>query len=65
MKSPDDIWEEIGSLADDEMLHVITKLLSVYDQILKNDPQSVEARNFFQHLDNAVTQTSQCNLNRR
>ncbi len=65
MKSPDDLWEEIGSLADDEMLHVLTKLLSVYDQILKNDPQNEEAARFFQHLDNAVTQTSQCNLNRR
>jgi len=65
MKTPDDIWEDIGSLAEDEPLHVLTKLLTVYDQILKNDPQSVEAVNFFQHLDNAVTQTSQCNLNRR
>ena len=65
MKLPDDIWEEIGSLAEDEMLHVLTKLHSVYDQILKNDPQIREALHFFQHLDNAVTQTSQCNLNRR
>ena len=65
MKSPDDIWEEIGSLADDEPLHVLTKLLTVYDTILKNDPQSKEAINFFRNLDNAVTQTCQCNLNRR
>ncbi|MDH4320566.1 MAG: hypothetical protein OEV73_03615 [Desulfobulbaceae bacterium] len=65
MKSPDDIWEEIGGLADDELLHVITKLLSVYDQMLKNDTQREEAQRFFRHLDNAVTATSQCNLNRR
>ena len=65
MKSPDDIWEEIGSLAEDEPMHVLTKLLTVYDQILRNDPQSTEATNFFKHLDNAVTQTAQCNLNRR
>ena len=65
MKSPDDLWEEIGSLADDESMTVLTKLLSVYDQILTNDPQSEEARRFFQNLDNAVTSTSQCNLNRR
>jgi len=65
MKSPDDLWEEIGSLAEDEPLHVLTKLLSVYALVLQNDPQNEEAKRFFQHLDNAVTQTSQCNLNRR
>ena len=65
MKTVDDIWEDIGSLSDDEMFHVITKLFDIYDNELKQIPTNSEALNFFKNLDNVISQTSQCNSNRR
>ncbi|NOR09858.1 MAG: hypothetical protein GQ541_00025 [Desulfovibrionaceae bacterium] len=65
MKTVDDIWEDIGSLSDDEMFHVITKLFDIYDNELKQNPANSEALNFFKNLDNVISQTSQCNSNRR
>ncbi len=65
MKNTDDIWEDIGSLSDDEMFHVITKLFDIYDNELKQIPTNSEALNFFKNLDNVISQTSQCNSNRR
>ena len=65
MKTADDIWEDIGSLSDDEMFHVITKLFDIYDNELKQNPANSEALNFFKNLDNVISQTSQCNSNRR
>ena len=65
MKTADDIWEDIGSLSDDEMFHVITKLFDIYDNELKQIPTNSEALNFFKNLDNVISQTSQCNSNRR
>ena len=65
MKTTDDIWEDIGSLSDDEMFHVITKLFDIYDNELKQNPANSEALNFFKNLNNVISQTSQCNSNRR
>jgi hypothetical protein len=65
MKTADDIWEDIGSLSDDEMFHVITKLFDIYDNELKQNPANSEALNFFKNLGNVIIQTSQCNSNRR
>ena len=39
MKTADDIWEDIGSLSEDEMFHVITKLFDIYDN--KHPPPEV------------------------
>ena len=60
-----DIWEELGDLQENELFHVITKLFAVYEKKLdsnSNDPESLE---FFKNLDNVVTETCQCNSNRR
>lgn len=65
MKTADDIWEDIGSLSEDEMFHVITKLFDIYDTQLKQNPDNSDALNFFKNLGNVISQTSECNFNRR
>jgi len=63
--NPSDLWEEIGSIDEEELPHVLTKLFISYEELLSRDPESLEAKTFFRHLANAISQTSQCNLNRR
>lgn len=65
MKSPHDIWEELGELPEEEVMHVMTKLFALYDDRLQKNPEDQHALNFFINLDNAISLTSQCNLNRR
>lgn len=65
MKKPLDLWEDIGSLSEEELLHVMTKLFALYETELEKNPNNTESSNFFKNLDNAITQTSQCNSNRR
>ena len=65
MKSPNDIWEELGELPEEEVMHVMTKLFALYDDRLKINPEDQNALSFFINLDNAISLTSQCNLNRR
>ncbi len=65
MKTADDLWEEIGSLAEDEMFHVMTKLFALYETEIQQNPHSATAADFFSKLDAAITQTQECNSNRR
>jgi len=65
METPHEIWEALGELPDEEVLHVITKLFFLYEEELTRNPADPEALNFFMRLGTALTQTSQCNLNRR
>ncbi len=65
MKPLDDIWEDVGSLAEEDLFHVITKLYEVYEGQLKKYPGDQEALNFFKNLSNVIAQVDQCNLNRR
>ena len=65
MKSPDDIWGELGELPGEELMHVLTKLFTLYEDRLKAKPDDQDAINFFRNLDNAIRLTGQCNLNRR
>ncbi len=65
MKTSGDIWEDIGSLSEDEMLHVITKLFACYEEQLSQKPNDAEALNFFNNLANSIDQTTACNSNRR
>jgi hypothetical protein len=60
-----DLWEDIGSLPEDELLHVITSLFAGYEKQLKHRPGDQEALHFFRNLDNAISQSTNCNLNRR
>lgn len=65
MKTPDDIWDDIGSLSEAELFHVMTKLYAIYEAQLKQNPTDEESLNFFKHLDNTISQTAECNSNRR
>lgn len=65
MKSPNDIWADLGELSDEEVIHIMIKLFAIYEEKLKIKPEDREAMNFFRNLDNSISQTSQCNLNRR
>ena len=65
MHSPPEIWADLGELPDEEIIHMMTKLFAIYDEKLQNEPGDKEALNFFRNLDNSISQTGQCNLNRR
>lgn len=65
MKSPDDIWGALGELPEEELMQVLTKLFYLYEDRLKRHPGDQGALTFFRNLDNALSLTSQCNLNRR
>ena len=65
MKTTNDIWEDIGSLAEEDLFHLITKLYGVYEEQLLKKPDNEEALNFFRNLSNIISQVNQCNLNRR
>ena len=65
MRSPNDLWEAIGLLGEDEVPHVLTKLFFMYDAMLERNPGDRNAQLFFRNLDSAITQSTTCNLNRR
>lgn len=65
MKSPNDLWEAIGSLPEEEVIHVLTRLFTMYGERLAKKPDDEGALLFFRNLDTAITQIDLCNLNRR
>jgi len=65
MRNSNELWEAIGAVDEEETGHVLTRLFTMYEQLLANDPKDKEALNFFRNLDTALTQTIECNLNRR
>ncbi|WP_456385678.1 hypothetical protein [Desulfolithobacter sp.] len=65
MDNPGQIWEALGELGEDESAHVLTRLFTVYEDELKRNPDSVEARQFFKRLGQVISLTCECNLNRR
>jgi len=65
MRSPNDLWEALGSIDEEETHQVITKLFTMYEQLIELEPENQEALRFFQNLDNALALTQECNLNRR
>ena len=40
MRTANELWEEIGSLAEDETVHVITRLFTMYEEMLKKKPDA-------------------------
>ena len=65
MRKPNDLWEAIGSLGEDEFPHVLTRLFTMYEERWKKDPDDEAALQFFCNLDTAISQSTLCNLNRR
>ena len=65
MRNSNQLWEAIGDVDEEETGHVLTRLFTMYEQLLANDSKNKEGLNFFRNLDTALTQTTGCNLNRR
>jgi len=65
MNSPNDLWAAIGSLAENEAAQVLARLASLYGDRLDKNPGDADALLFFRNLDIAISQATQCNLNRR
>lgn len=60
-----DLWEALGDLEEEDIPHVVTKLFILYEERLNRNPDDEAAALFFQHLSQVVSQTGECNLNRR
>ena len=60
-----ELWDALGGLPEEEMAHVVTRLFALYEARLQQNPEDPEALFFFKNLDLAITQTCQCNSNRR
>lgn len=65
IKSFGDLWADLGAIDELELNHVMTKLFALYEEKLQRDPGDAAALQFFQHLENAIGQATECNLNRR
>lgn len=58
-------WEQLGELAEEDAMHVLTRLFSMYEEQEQRHPNDKATRLFFKNLILALGQTSACNLNRR
>ncbi|BHH85488.1 hypothetical protein [Desulforhopalus sp. 52FAK] len=65
MRSPNELWEALGDIDDEEAQHVLARLFAMYEQMLTQDGATEETDRFFQNLHNAIELTQECNLNRR
>ena len=65
LHAKNDLWERIGSLEGDEPTHILTRLYTVYDDILKANPEDEAALQFFSNLEQVINFCTECNLNRR
>ena len=55
MKALNDIWEELGELPDEEVMHVLTKLFALYEDRLKKNPADQDALVFFRNYPESVS----------
>jgi hypothetical protein len=60
-----EVWDALGSLPEEEATHVLTRLFALYEARLQQNPGDPEALHFFASLSRAITETCQCNSNRR
>lgn len=60
-----DAWEALGDLAEEDALHVLTRLFTMYEEQQQHSPDDKAAALFFRNLTTAVSQACECNLNRR
>ncbi len=60
-----DLWEDLGSLEDDQALLILSQLYELYEKKLKNKAQDKEALQFFNYLGASISQVQSCNVNRR
>ncbi len=60
-----DLWDELGSLEDDQAYQILTQLFARYEQRREKNPADPEAESFFQALAVIINQVQSCNVNRR
>jgi len=60
-----DLWDDLGSLEDDQAYQVLTQLFARYEQRRERNPGDLEADSFFQNLSVIIKQVQSCNVNRR
>lgn len=60
-----DLWETLGTLADDQAMQVLTQLFARYEQQRERFPDDSAAATFFHNLALIVSQVQSCNVNRR
>lgn len=60
-----DLWDDLGSLEDDQAYQVLTQLFARYEQRREQNPGDPDADSFFQHLSVIIKQVQSCNVNRR
>ena len=65
MTTANDVWEELGELAEEDAVHVLTRLFTMYEEQQRRSPDDDAAALFFRNLSIAIGQASECNLNRR
>lgn len=65
MINTNDLWEKLGDIGEDDIPHVLTKLFTLYEEVLERKPDDEAAATFFKHLSQVLTQVNECNLNRR
>lgn len=65
MTTANDVWEELGEMAEEEAVHVLVRLFAMYEEQQRRNPDDEAAALFFRNLSTAISQASECNLNRR
>lgn len=55
----------MGELAEEDAVHVLTRLFTMYEEQEQRHPNDEATALFFRNLISALGQTSECNLNRR
>ena len=65
MSRSNEAWEYLGELAEEDAMHVLTRLFTMYEEQEQQKPGDEAAPLFFRNLITALGQTSACNLNRR
>lgn len=65
MSSSNKAWEHLGELAEEDAVHVLTRLFTMYEEQEQRHPNDEATALFFRNLISALGQTSECNLNRR
>ena len=65
MDSSNEAWGHLGELAEEDAIHVLTRLYSMYEEQAQRNPGDKAASLFFRNLITVLGQTSSCNLNRR
>ncbi|MEN8140913.1 MAG: hypothetical protein ABFR97_06770 [Thermodesulfobacteriota bacterium] len=65
MTEVNDIWDQLGSVSEEEAPHVLSKLFMAFEARLERQGDDTCAQLFMEQLALAIRQTQECNLNRR